>query len=153
MEGNLASTATESTATGRIRPAQVFGWSRRQMWASDRILSSRIARDHPFAPARPSARLETRPTIVTRFEEKPADSISFIIQVSVLILTFISTTIVALVADVRYIYACIRAILIPAKRSRTVLRARRGQSRKRAANSPDLTRFRARGNPRLARRR
>jgi hypothetical protein len=50
---------------------------RRQMWASDRILSSWVARDSPLAPAGRSTRSETRARapIVTRFEEKPSETV------------------------------------------------------------------------------
>jgi hypothetical protein len=48
---------------------------RRQMWASDRILSSWVARNSPLAPARRSTSGTTATTavVVTRFEEKRGD--------------------------------------------------------------------------------
>jgi hypothetical protein len=60
-------------AQGALIEALFSGDERRQMWAADRILSSWIARDSPLAPARRSARLETRAPVrfVFRFEEKP----------------------------------------------------------------------------------
>jgi hypothetical protein len=52
-------------------------WSdepRRRMWASDRILSSWMARNHPFAPARRHVEVNVRVQPQARLEVKWADA-------------------------------------------------------------------------------
>jgi hypothetical protein len=64
-------------AWGELIDAMFSDDERRRMWASDRILSSWIARDSPLAPARRSTRLETRAParFVFRFEEKLGETV------------------------------------------------------------------------------
>ena len=59
-------------AQGALIEALYSDDERRQLWAADKILSSSMARDHPLAPAR---RSETGAMIVTRFEEKPGETV------------------------------------------------------------------------------
>jgi hypothetical protein len=58
-------------AQGALIDALFSGDERREIWAADRILSSWMARDHPFSPARGTT---ARSVIVTRFEEKPGET-------------------------------------------------------------------------------
>ena len=64
-EAELACMGIVSRAWGELIRGLDSDEPRRRMWAAERILSSYLARDHPFAPARRGARTQAKEAAAT----------------------------------------------------------------------------------------